>query len=319
MQLLDERFFAVQMEHEVEPYLARFCRSGRISPELDIYYELYPRTPNNGTVVICHGFTENTRKYHEFIYYLHREGYQVAIYDQRGHGRSFRETKNRNVVHVKHFNDYVTDLHVFVHKVAARRMTIDRERLYLFGHSMGGCVAARYIERYPGDFAKAVLNAPMLGIQFGWLPTWCAQALCMVEIAMGHGKKRIFNQTDFDPLETYENSSTNSRVRFDYYRAIRQKHPEYQTSAASYLWGREAIRAGRKAVSENEVKRIRAEVLMFIAGQDRLVERGPQDAFMEHLGGGRAILLPECRHEIFRSDNRILKKYFAELLGFLAE
>ena len=34
-------------------------------------------------------------------------GFQVAVWDQRGHGKSFREGTDANVVHVEDFEEYV--------------------------------------------------------------------------------------------------------------------------------------------------------------------------------------------------------------------
>lgn len=318
-ELFEERRLPEQMNGTAEPYLAAIRQSGKIHEKLPLYYELYPLTVNKGTIVICHGFTENSEKYHELIYYFLQNGYQAAIYDQRGHGKSFRELADRSVIHVRHFSQYTQDLHVFVHKIVLKKMKTDRKHLYLFGHSMGGCVAARYLEKYPDDFAKAVLSAPMMGLNLGKWPIWMAEVICIFKRACGRGTERIFNQTPFNPKEAFKDCSASSRDRFMYFHEIRLKTPAYQVGGATYYWGQEAIRAGRLARKKKEVRKIKTPLIMFIAGHDTLVDRKAQDKFMRNLEGGRIILAPESRHEIYRGENRTLKNYLGAIYSFLEE
>ena len=140
-----------------------------------LYYELYPQETQKGTIVISYGFTESCLKYHELIYYFYLQGYQVAIMDHRGHGKSMREVEDHTIVHIGLFSRYVKDLHRFV-KTVVKPMAKDLP-LYLYAHSMGGCIGAFYLEQYPEDFAKAVLNAPMLGVNLGGVPSWAARVL----------------------------------------------------------------------------------------------------------------------------------------------
>ena len=56
-----------------------------------LYTCCYMADMPRATVVIVHGFTENAFKYSEIIHSLLRNGYNVLIYDQRGHGRSWRD------------------------------------------------------------------------------------------------------------------------------------------------------------------------------------------------------------------------------------
>ena len=139
-----------------------------------LYYELYPQETKKGTIVISYGFTESCLKYHELIYYFYLQGYKVAIMDHRGHGKSMREVEDHTIVHIGLFSRYVKDLHRFV-KTVVKPMAKDLP-LYLYAHSMGGCIGAFYLEQYPEDFAKAVLNAPMLGVNLGGVPSWAARA-----------------------------------------------------------------------------------------------------------------------------------------------
>jgi len=104
---ISEENYEEEMEKTVEPYLDRFIETGYFD---GLYYELFLRERSKGTVVISHGYTESCVKYHELIYYFHRQGYQVAMMEHRGHGKSAREVEKKCLVHIDSFSQYVKDL-----------------------------------------------------------------------------------------------------------------------------------------------------------------------------------------------------------------
>lgn len=200
-------------------------------------------------------------KYHELIYYFYLQGYQVAIMDHRGHGKSMREVEDHTIVHIGLFSRYVKDLHRFV-KTVVKPMAKDLP-LYLYAHSMGGCIGAFYLEQYPEDFAKAVLNAPMLGVNLGGVPSWAARVLCDFKVFGGNGKDRLLTQGTFDPEESFADASCSSEARHDYYMKKRREDESCQTSSGSYEWGREAINAGKFVISKKQAKKVKTPLLYF--------------------------------------------------------
>ena len=104
-----------------------------------LYYESVCREENRKAILLLHGFTEFIGKYTEMIGCFFRDGYDVYIFEQRGHGRSARAVKNAQLVHVDAFSSYVRDTAAFVRRVIAPE---NYEALDLFSHSMGGAVAA---------------------------------------------------------------------------------------------------------------------------------------------------------------------------------
>lgn len=301
-----------KMEEIVEPYLKKFCHSGF---EHGIYYELYPQENSVGTIVISYGFTESCEKYHEMIYYFLLLGYQVAIWDHRGHGKSVREVTNKSLVHVEDFSQYVEDFHWFMrtHIVSMQK----KKPLYLYAHSMGGCIGALYLERHPGYFSKAVLNAPMLGIQLGRMPLWAARIVCKVCILAGQGKKRIYFMQEFQEEEPFSMSGTNSGARYAFYRELQKKHEEYQTSCCTYNWAYGAIKAGRQVLRQKNMDKVTIPVLLFQAEEDTFVKPGPQEMFVASIPNGRLTRV-KSRHEIGRSVNEIMEPYLAQVVKFFA-
>lgn len=311
MKLIPEEALEQTMRDEVEPYLARCGETGKLNDAL--YWERYVQPGAKGTVVISHGFTEASVKYHEFIWYLLQAGWNCAVLDHRGHGFSARAGKQPDVVHIERFQDYVEDLHAFVQSVVLPKA--DGGPLCLYGHSMGGCIAARYLETYPGDFERAVLNAPMLGLKTGSMPPWLGEAACRAMILLGKGEERLYFHGDFEPDPVFEDDVAMSRARFDLYQSMRRREKALQTSSASYRWTREAIGAGRRAVREAE--KILVPVLLFQAENDTLVSGEAQEAFMKRVRKGRLVRVAGSKHEIYRSENAVLEGYFQTLLSFL--
>lgn len=310
---LDEERYGAQMAEVVEPYLEK---TGIRGSNAGLYYEFYGQREPGGTIVISHGFTESCEKYHELIYYMHRTGYQVAMQEHRGHGRSFREVEELQLIHVGDFSLYVEDLHHFI-----RQEVLPRAKgrpLYLYAHSMGGCIGTLYLEQYPETFRKAVLNAPMYGINNGGVPDFAAEILCRAAASVGKRKNRLFTMDGFDPQEPFEGGGCDSLARHEYYLKRRREERVYQTSSATYGWALEAMKAGKRAIAPKNAETIRIPVLLFQAKRDTFVRAKEQELFLEHISNGRKITV-DSRHEIYRMSGDRLKSYLAEIFAFYRE
>ena len=149
VEILPESGFDETMVNEVEPLLQRYRVKGflTIVRGTRLHYEYYLCSDPVGAVVLCHGFTESAEKYREMTYYFLQAGYSVFAPDLRGHGRSYREIEDPSLTHVGKFSEYVSDLDRFVEKIV--RPNAVNLPLYLFGHSMGGAVAALYLSAHP--------------------------------------------------------------------------------------------------------------------------------------------------------------------------
>ena len=75
---------------------------------------------------------------------LFAEDYQILIYDQRGHGRSFQPQEGY------HPNDYAEDLYKILRE-------LDWDKINLVGHSMGGRNALSFAQLYPDSLQKLSL------------------------------------------------------------------------------------------------------------------------------------------------------------------
>ena len=316
MRWITEEHYQEIMQSEVEPYLAERRDTGfdeRV-PGQPIYYEHYRADSPKGVIVISHGFTESITKFAESIYYMLQAGYEVWGVDHRGHGRSFRANANHLVVHVDRFEDYVEDLRHLTEtlvKPAAGSLPV-----YLYCHSMGGCVGAWMIEQYPELFRKAVLSSPMLGLSFGKIPLPVAYAFAALK-GMGEKAKEPLSPVTEFPEETYEQSASNSEPRFRWYYEQMLASVRLQTCAGSTRWGREAIRATWHVTSPKQIARIRIPVLLFQAEKDSYVRNDAQDAFAAKAPTCELVKLPGLRHELYMNGGEGLREYWEKIFAFL--
>lgn len=113
------------------------------------------RRETGKTVVILHGACEHSGRYLDLIKFLWKKGYSVFAPDLRGHGRS--EGKR---VHIGNFFTYFIDLAQLLILVQGENY----HRIHFLGHSMGGLIAARYIQDFGPNITSLILSSPL----FGW-------------------------------------------------------------------------------------------------------------------------------------------------------
>ena len=106
-------------------------------------------------VVLVHGYGEHIGRYEHVARWLCEHGAVCYGVDHRGHGTSSGER-----VLIDDFAGIVED----VHRVVTQARTAYRALpLVVVGHSMGGLIAARYVQTHPEEVSGLVLSGPVLG------------------------------------------------------------------------------------------------------------------------------------------------------------
>lgn len=320
--ILSEQDYYKQMENIVEPYLA--VRKSVLWPERNegekIYCERYLADSPKGVVMISHGFTETAEKYKEVIYYFVKNQYHVYLPEYCGHGRSYRLIEVSSLVHVDDYQRYVDDFLYVARMAAGENPGLP---VYLYGHSMGGGLAAAEAAQAPELFKKVVLTSPMIRPSSGNVPWAVAKQIAFGACQQGKGKEYVMGQKPYAGRESFENSSSTSKVRFEYYQDKKEKEPLFQTNGASYSWLYQAGRLNRY-LQRKAWKKIQAPVLVFQAAQDQLVSKPEQVRFVVKLArrgltSGTMIIVPGTKHEIYGSNSRILRGYWKRIFTFLEE
>lgn len=314
MKLLNEKNFSEEMKEYVEPCFDAWGRESYYSREKgrEIFCLSLHRKNAGGVILISHGFCESAEKYKELAWYFYQGGFTVYIPEHCGHGRSYRLTRDPCKVHIDSFWRYVKDLSYVASRIEEENPGLP---LMLFGHSMGGAIAAVTLAENPGKFHKGILNAPMILHRTGKIPPAIAYGASFLVCSLGRGEAYAPGQHGFRDDETFEASSSLSRARFDHYYEKRRSIPEFQNNGASYQWGLEAYRMTRE-ILEDSWKKITLPVMLFQAERDTLVYNRFQEKFIGRLPKGRLVRVAGAKHEIYRCGNDILRPYLNKVLGF---
>lgn len=208
-------------------------------------------------VYIVHGLGEHGGRHSPLGEALRDRGVSSYAMDLRGHGVSGGRRG-----HVEKFNQYLDDL-------LAIRQTTGRDDTpqLLFGHSLGGLVVIRALQRDPDSrIIGAVLSAPALGLA-GESPRWrdpAASVLSRVAPTVSLPNGIDPEDLSHDPVavEAYRNDPLiHDRITPRLYREMR--------------------RAMQKA--SHEASRLQVPVLLLLPGDDRIVDselsRGVADRF----------------------------------------
>ncbi len=115
-----------------------------------------PDEPATGTVVAVHGYSEHSGRHLDLARRLAGVGYAVRLFDLRGHG--FSEGPR---AFVRSFGDYLRDLQQFVERI---QNEAPGAPLFLFGHSMGGLIAAQWALEHQSKLRGLILSAAALKV-----------------------------------------------------------------------------------------------------------------------------------------------------------
>ncbi len=174
-----------------------------------------------GVVIISHGFGEHIGGYADFGERLWEFGYASAVFDQRGHGDI--PPKKRGVM--PGFTSFGDDIAAVFAAVQKKAPSLP---FALFGHSMGGNIAANYLLRFGEEgFACAVLESPWLGLYNEPKPPVAAIAKLIGKFSSSIG---IYNKLPEEDVtstpekaqEIADDKVYHNRISFRMFTVIRQ-------------------------------------------------------------------------------------------------
>jgi len=120
-----------------------------------LFYRFYKPKEYKNVIIYVHGLGDHSGRYVYPIEHLIDRGIAFYGLDLRGHGKSGGRRG-----HVNGFSQYIDDLKTFINIVRKREGT--DKALFLFGHSMGGLIAARLVEEYPEMVRGLMLSSAAL-------------------------------------------------------------------------------------------------------------------------------------------------------------
>lgn len=305
-----------KMNHEVKSFIDSRVKTAKLKTRdgknIAYYYAIHPES--KGTIVLVHGFCEYFAKFHELSYYFYKEGFSFYFMELRGHGHSDHDIpENVCKVSTTSFFELRDDLKELLDRIILPK--VGKENLYLYSHSMGGCISALFLEEYPDYFKKAVLSSPMMKISWNGLP------MPVVKMLIWYKKRRremddyVPGAHDFNGKEEFETSSCMSRARYDKIMAYRKAYKGNQTYGGTYRWADASLK-GMKSAQKN-AKKIKTPIFLATAGSDNMVDNSGQDEFISHCAAiAKHKVYPGAKHELYNATQEIREEYFQDLFDY---
>lgn len=317
LNIIQDENFIDEMT-EKDKILRENVTSGTIKSfdKTELYYEYYLAENSKASIVIVHGFTEFTCKYHELAWYFINMGYNVFIYDQRGHGLSQRKVSDFQLIHVDKFQDYVEDLNEFINQIV-EPVSVNLP-LYIYSQSMGGAVAGLYLSKYTGKVSKAILSAPMVCPVAGNMSRKKLRMFLRFQGLVHGWKSKFIYVKNYNPKPNFHFSSDLSENRFRYNLNTRNSNVKYQNSPSTNRWLFEALSVEDKLLSKKVSGKIKAETLIISAEKDTVVKNPQQKKLSEIIPDCRFYEMKGAKHSLYTTTSPMLRKYVEIILEFFS-
>ena len=209
-------------------------------------------------LLLLHGLGSHAGDFRDVGKYFAEKGFTVFIPDQRGFGH-YSGLKG----HVMSFDEYTEDIHNLVMQARDRYLN---NVLFLFGSSMGGVNAVRYVVKYPKEIDGLILHCP--GV---------AQKL-----DIGTGERIVGNLLSILNVKRY----VSSKVVFEDVTRNENVIKQMETDPLRFemvtpRFGIEGLKAAKDGF--NSAQFIRVPVLLQQAGADKLVDPDRNREFFDAL------------------------------------
>jgi len=295
---------------------------------INISYAYFYQEANSRDLVISPGRCESFLKYKELCYNFSQQGYNIFILDHRGQGTSQRMLVNRHKGYVQHFDHYANDLHTFICTVvnAKAKLRSASKRPYLLAHSMGGAIALRMLELYPGTIQVALLSSPMLAINSGNSPTWLAEFLIksiqLINKLIDTEPWYFLGQKDYQATPFQHNKLTQSEERYQYFSELYSFQSQIQLGGVTIHWLIEAIKA-KKAIFK-DIGKIKTPIRVLQASADTVVDNEVQTNFCHKLHqlstqycpDSQPLVIDGARHELFFEKDQYREQALSHALSW---
>ncbi len=272
-----------------------------------------PNAPK-GTVVLVCGRGDFIERWFETIADFVRRGFAVATFDFRGQGGSERAYEDRYRDGLKTFSEYDDDFTSFMMQVVLPDCP---PPFYAIGHSTGGLVLLRALTKRTW-FERAVLSAPLIGVDTGFWPMSVVRLLCAVAPKVGMGRLFLPGQSKrpIAPQNFPGNNLTSDQRRFHQATTTLAQQPDLGVGGPTFSWLNAALHALRQMNAFGKSMVFRSPILIVAAGRDRIVDNEATRRFCAGATGVSLAVIPEARHEILFERDSIREQFFAAFDAF---
>jgi lysophospholipase len=291
---------------------------------IDIHYAQFIQEQTAfPTIVVVPGRCESYLKYQELAFDLYHQGYNIFIIDHRGQGLSGRLLPNLNKGYVTKFQDYVNDLQYFIKNIVTQQCT---EKPYLLAHSLGGAIAARFMQDYPNAIKAAVISSPMLGFHSGLLPKSIAKVLVAIKYQLNKLVSStpwyFLGQKGYSPVNFTKNNLTHSSQRYQLFVNLYKNNKVIQLGGVTTHWLAQSIAAQKIIFAK--ISQLETPILLLQAGSDTVVCQQAQNDFCQQLHAlqpqscpnGLPSRIDHAYHELFFESDDYRNQAIAQSLAW---
>ena len=286
---------------------------------------------DNKCLVISSGRSEGYLKYKELSFDLFNLGYNIFLIDHRGQGLSERTLANPHKGYVENFQYYVDDLATFIEAIVNPHCTFagNTQKPYLLAHSMGGAIAARYLQDYPDMIQAAVLSSPMLGFNGGGIPGFIAHPLIKTTAQLNQllddTPWYLLGHKDYSHSNFVDNPLMHSQLRYQQFSQLYKDTPAIQLGGVTLKWLTESITALETIFAR--INKITTPTVVIQAGAEKIVNNQAQNDFCQQLHqlqpqscpGGKPIVIKDAYHELLFESDVYRQQALTEAIAWLEQ
>jgi len=168
---------------------------------IEIFFQKWIAEKAKAVVILVHGLGEHSGRYENLLKSFADKKISVFAIDHRGHGKS-----DGKKGHIDSFMDYVYDLKLFLEFIKEENKGLP---VIVYGHSLGGVIAAKYAMTYPDDLSMLVISSPGFAPAFK-VPAWKTGLASFFSsrissLTFPNGLKVADISHDADAVAAYEN------------------------------------------------------------------------------------------------------------------
>jgi len=271
-----------------------------------------------GVCLLLNGQTEFIEKYFEVIDELRGRDFSVVTFDWRGQGGSDRLLPNRRKAHIEDFAEYDQDLDAVIREVVKPMMAEGKKPIAL-AHSMGGNILLRRLHNVQGEFAAAILSAPMVGIKPRGVPWWLVEKITGRLNRAGPSRDFIWGMAQRDQLKLpfALQIVTSDAKRYARNQALLAADPELRLNGPTWGWLEAALHAIDLLEEPGYAEAIKTQALVIGAGRDRVCDTEAARAFAARMPDARYVEIAGAQHEILMERDPLRAEWWAAADAFL--